>query len=269
MKVIKGDIQMERFSIPYRIYGDAKPTIVCISGAKQTMAAWRSFVSHFVSDYSVVVFDLPGQGRAKILTGSPAVSFEEQQQVLLDIIQATRRKDTVTLAGASWGTIVSAAVAAKHPKLIDKLILGSFGVRPNQNILDVISHGKQLFETGRSDEIAPFMIKSFGQFIPEIQKKQMLEQFSSMSREEFLSFHAHCGFVEQALHLEELIDLSNIAAKTLIVNGEYDTILDNTDIQDISKRIPNCVFKLIPKAGHFLHWERPEILNTYSDFLSA
>ncbi len=51
MKTVKGELELGRFLVPYRIYGEAEKTIICISGAKQTMAAWRSFVSHFVDDY--------------------------------------------------------------------------------------------------------------------------------------------------------------------------------------------------------------------------
>lgn len=269
MKVCKGELRVGRFAVPYRIYGEKPETIICVSGAKQTMAAWRSFVSHFVSEYSVVVFDMPGQGRAKILDGNPGVDFEEQQQILLDVIDTTNRNGKVILAAASWGTIVSVAVAARHPELVNKMVLGSFGVKPNQEILDLIRDGKRLYDEGRADEIAPLMITSFGQHIPDSQKRQMIEQFSNMSTEEFLSFDAHCRFVEESSHLGKLIDLSSISAKTLIINGEYDAILDHEGIRAESSRIPNCVFKLIPDAGHFLHWERPEILHTYSEFLSA
>lgn len=269
MKVEKGELTSGRFRIPYRIYGDQPNTIVCISGAKQTMAAWRSFVSHFVQGYSVVVFDLPGQGRAVICEGSPAVEFSEQQQVLLDVISTAKRGGNVTLAAASWGTIVAAAVASSHPQLVDKMILGSFGVSTNQAILEVIREGQRLFDEGRTDEIAPLMINTFGQQVPDSQKRQIIEQFSSMSEEDFLSFYAHCSFVKQSQSIESFIDLASIKAKTLIICGEHDVILDHDGIRQASLRIPHCVYKLIPDAGHFLHWEKPAILDTYSEFLSA
>lgn len=269
MKVVKGSTRVGRFDVPYRIYGEKPETIVCISGAKQTMAAWRSFINHFSGQYTVVVFDLPGQGRSKLLSGDPAIGFDEQEEVLLQVIEETNRNGKVILAAASWGTIISAAVAAKHPDLVEKLILGSFGVKPNKEILQVIKDGKTLFEENRTDEIAPLMIRSFGQTIPETQKRQIVEQFSVMSREEFMSFYAHCTFVEQTSHLEEFIDLTKIKAKTLIINGETDLILDHIEIENISNRIPNCEFKLVPAVGHFLHWEQPELLHTYSDFLAS
>jgi pimeloyl-ACP methyl ester carboxylesterase len=138
MKTVKGELSLGRFLVPYRIYGEAQKTIICISGAKQTMAAWRSFVSHFVNEYSVVVFDLPGQGRAKILSGTPSITFDEQVDVLHNIVKETNRNGTVVLAAASWGTIISAALAARHPELIDKMILGSFGAKPCKAVIDVI-----------------------------------------------------------------------------------------------------------------------------------
>lgn len=269
MKIVKGEITIGRFLVPYRIYGEAEAHIVCISGAKQTMAAWRSFVSHFVSDYSIVVFDLPGQGRASILSGEPGVTFEEQIVVLYEIVKHTTPNNGSTiLAAASWGTIISAAVAARHPDLINKMILGSFGAKPSKAVIEVIREGQGLFDGDKTDEIAPLMIEKFGQHIPDSHKKQMILQFKGMSREDFLSFYEHCKFVEQATDIEDFVKLSNIKASTLIVSGEYDAIIDVSDIEQAASKIPDCVFKMIPGAGHFLHWEQPVILYTYSEFLA-
>jgi pimeloyl-ACP methyl ester carboxylesterase len=269
MKIVKGELAFGRFLVPYRIYGDAEKHIVCISGAKQTMAAWRSFVSHFVSDYSVVVFDLPGQGRASILSGEPGVTFDEQIEVLHHVVSKTTPNNGFTiLAAASWGTIISAALAAKHPDLIDKMILGSFGAKPSKAVVDVIRAGQGLFDGDKTEEIAPLMIEKFGQQIPEAHKKQMISQFKGMSRKDFLSFYEHCKFVEQATDIEDFVTLGNIKASTLIVIGEYDAIIDISDIEDASTRIPDCEFIMIPGAGHFLHWEKPGILHRYSEFLA-
>jgi pimeloyl-ACP methyl ester carboxylesterase len=268
MKIVKGELVIGRFLVPYRIYGEAEQTIVCISGAKQTMAAWRSFVSHFVASYSIVVFDLPGQGRASILSGAPGITFEEQIDVLHSIIKATTPDRPATLVGASWGTIVSAALAARHPELIEKMILGSFGAKPSKEIVDVIRAGQSLFDGDKTEEIAPLMIEKFGQNISESHKQQMISQFKGMSREHFLSFYEHCKFVEQATDIEDFVTLGDIKAPTLILVGEFDAIIDISDIEEASTRIPNCKFIKVPGAGHFLHWEKPEILYSYSEFLA-
>jgi len=269
MKIVKGELAIGRFLVPYRIYGESEKHIVCISGAKQTMAAWRSFVSHFIADYSIVVFDLPGQGRATILSGEPGISFDEQIEVLHTVVLETTPNDNSTiLAAASWGTIIAAALAARYPDLIDKMILGSFGAKPSKAVISVIREGQGLFDGDKSDEIAPLMIQKFGQQIPDSHKKQMILQFKGMSREDLLSFYEHCKFVEQATDIEEFVTLGNISASTFIAIGEFDAIIDISDIEEASTRIPNCEFKMIPGAGHFLHWEEPSILNYYSEFLA-
>ncbi len=269
MKITKGELELGRFVVPYRVYGDAPKTIVCISGAKQTMAAWRSFVRHFIDHFSVALFDLPGQGRSRTLSGPPSIDFDEQVEILREIVKATSQNDSVHLAAASWGTIVSVALAARHPELVDRMLLGSFGAKPSKAVIEVIRAGKDLFHTDRTLEIAPLMIETFGQFIPDSHKQQMIEQFRSMSREQLISFYEHCEFVENAKDIRDLVDLSSIKATTLIVAGEHDAILDHDDVADASRRIPDCELRVIPGAGHFLHWERPDILNTYSEFLVA
>lgn len=188
--------------------------------------------------------------------------------MLHKVIEATNRNGTVILAAASWGTIISVALAARHPELVDKMILGSFGARPSKAVIEVIKEGQKLFDTNKTDDIAPLMIEKFGQHIPDTHKKQIIEQFRGMSREQFLSFYDHCQFVEQASDIEDFIDLGNITASTLILSGEYDAILDPNDIEKASSRIPDCEFKMIPGAGHFLHWEQADILHTYSEFLA-
>jgi pimeloyl-ACP methyl ester carboxylesterase len=269
MKIVKKETHLGRFIVPYRIYGEAKETIVCISGAKQTMAAWRTFVSHLVNDYSIVVFDLPGQGRAKIVSGEPGITFEEQIEVLDSIVKETSRNNgQIILAAASWGTIIAAALAARKPGIVDKMILGSFGSKPSKAIIEVIRAGQGLFDNDKTDEIAPLMIEKFGQHIPDSHKKQMIIQFKGMSREDFLSFYDHCKFVEQSTDIEEFIDLSKITARTLVLSGEYDAILNPRDVREAATKIPNCDFRIVNGAGHFLHWEQPDILYSYSEFLA-
>lgn len=268
METIKGQLTPGRFIVPYRAYGESENVIICISGAKQTMAVWRSFVSHFIADYTVVVFDMPGQGRSTIVSGSPGIAFDEQIEVLLAVVNATSRDKKVILAAASWGTIVSVALAARYPELVHKMILGSFGARPSRAMMEIIREGQRLFNEDNTGDIAPMMIEKFGQYIPESQKQQMIAQFRNMSREQFLSFYEHCEFVGQSTSIEEFIELGNIEASTLIVTGEYDAILDNKDVEQTSTRIPDCEFRMIPGAGHFLHWEQSDILHTYSEFLA-
>jgi len=269
MKKDTGVLEYSRFSIPYRVYGDHDKVIVCVSGAKQTMSAWRSLIAYFSKEYRIVVFDMPGQGRSEILSGSLGVSLSEQVEVLnclVEHLDISRHKQRF-LIGGSWGSIVSAVYAERYPAVFDKLILGSFGTKPNSVLSSIIQQVQALIAEGRGADIAPMMIEKFGQYIPEILKKQIISQFSNMSEQQFQSFYEHSVFVTQMGDLKAHMNLSLITVPTLVVMGQFDTIMDLFDTRQATKLIPLGQFKLIKGVGHFLHWEQPDILSEYEAFL--
>ena len=269
MKKDAGILEYSRFSIPYRVYGDQDKVIVCVSGAKQTMSAWRSLVAYFSKEYRIVVFDMPGQGRSEILSGPLGVSLAEQVDVLnrlvehLDIAQHSQR----FLIGGSWGSIVSAVYAERYPAVFDKLILGSFGTKSNSVLSAIIEQVQSLIAEGKVADIAPMMIEKFGQYIPDTLKKQIISQFSNMSEQQFQSFYEHSIFVTQMGDLKAHMNLARINVPTLVVMGQFDTIMDLFDTRQATKLIPLGQFKLIKGVGHFLHWEQPAILAEYQEFL--
>jgi len=67
--------------------------------------------------------------------------------------------------------------------------------------------------------------------------------------------------------LEEFVDLSKISARTCIVNGSTDTILAMADIYTAHSLIPDSEMHIIEGVGHFLHFEKPELMELYEEFL--
>jgi pimeloyl-ACP methyl ester carboxylesterase len=269
MKKEAGILSYSRFQIPYRVYGDQGKVIVCVSGAKQTMSAWRSLVSHFSDNYRIVVFDMPGQGRSEILSGPMGVTLDEQVEVLDSLVRHLdiRLCEQRVLIGGSWGSIVSAVYAERHPDVFDKIVLGSFGTRPNSVLGVIIEQVQQLIAQGKGADIAPMMIEKFGQYIPDTLKKQIITQFSNMSAQQFQSFYEHSVFVMQMGDLKGHLNLALIKVPTLVVMGQFDTIMDLFDTRQATKLIPQGTFRLIKGVGHFLHWEKPEILVEYERFI--
>jgi len=268
MEKVSGELNYDRFIIPYRKYGSANKAIVCLSGAKQTMSAWRSFISYFHHEYSVVVFDMPGQGRSQILSGSAGVSLDEQVEVLNQVVIETLNDFVVEkcVFGGSWGSIVAAAYAERHPDVFDKVILGSFGTKPNMVLNSIIEQVQTMIGEGCEKDIAPMMIEKFGRYIPEILKRQIITQFDNMTDAQFQSFYEHSVFVTKMGDLKELVNLKSVRVPTLVVMGQYDTIMDLFDTRKATQLIPNGEFILIKGAGHFLHWENEEILSVYEEF---
>ena len=263
--LIKSELITERFVIPYRIYGNGGPQLVCLNGVQQSMAMWHSFICRFSNDYRIVVFDFPGQGKAEVRLGEIGVSIEEQVSILKAVIEAADVHN-ITLCSASWGGVVAMLFASRYPKLIGRLILAGMGTRPNKKMVETIEQGCRI-DPGRRKEVAQALIQSFGDNLPENMKERIIKQFSLMTTEALRAFYEHGLFVLAARDLSTVVDLKNIKVETILLNGEKDKIIDLEDVKFLATQIPGCKMKIVKGVGHFLHLEDESVLDVYREVL--
>ncbi len=231
------------------------------------MVVWRSFASYFQKEFRVVIFDLPGQGRAVRLSGNSVVDLDEQVAALHAVIAATRQSGSVSLAAASWGTLVAASYASRFPGTIDKLILGGFGTRKTKLMHSIISEGQAFYAANKTEHVGRLIVDKLASGVSQAQQNRIINQFRNLKIEQCEAFSAQCDFVQSVGSIDGLLDLKTIDAKTLIINGEDDVLLDPVDAQAAAHRIPDCQLRIVPDVGHFLHFEVSDVLDIYRDFL--
>ena len=263
---VKDEIKIGRFLISYRLYGDKGPQFICINGVQQSMAMWQTLVFRFCDDYRIVLFEFPNQGKAKILSGSSKVSLEEQVEILRAVIDKTGLGLDATICAASWGGVVAVAFAAKYRDRIKRLILASLGTKPNKKMVETIKKGAGLDMKDR-DKMAQTLIESFGGSLPERFKQSIVKQFRAMKEEAVRAFYEHGLFVISSKQLSDMVDLKTIKAKTILLNGEEDAIIDLEDVKFLASQIPGCELRIIKGVGHFLHMESEKVLDIYEDIL--
>jgi len=267
VKTSKGSIRTGRFEIPYRLYGQHENLLVCVSGAMQTMSIWRSVVKRFSSDFTVLLFDMPGVGRSRILSGSAHISVDEQIEVLSDLIGHVQTDGDVVLAGSSWGTAIAAAYAARNPEDVQCLLLSSFGMQPNAGMEYLVKRATELYEAGDYAGGAELIFEVFGRNLGRAYRKQIVTQFRNLTGASAEVFYQHCANILKLGRLDQAVDLTRIRARTLIINGADDPIIDLADMRLAQQLIPDCQLRLIEDVGHFLHFEKPELLEEYAEFL--
>jgi len=267
LKTSKGIACIGRFEVPYRVYGTSNKLLVCVSGAMQTMSIWRSVVKRFTSDYTVVLFDMPGVGRSRILSGGSHVTVDEQVEVLDGLVALTRTGGELALAGSSWGTAIAASYAALKPDAVQFLLLSSFGMRPNAGMEYVVKRATDLYHARDYAGGAQLIFEVFGRNLGPVYKQQIVAQFRNLSAESAEVFYQHCTNILTLGHLDDSVDLTRIKARTLIINGADDPIIDLEDMRLAAQLIANCELRLIEDVGHFLHFEKPELLEEYAEFL--
>ncbi len=261
---------MGRFVIPYRLYENEGDHIVFLNGVQQSMAMWQSFISRFSHQYRIVLFDFPNQGKGRILSGSHSVTLDEQVEILWQVLKATRVTRDLTLCAASWGGVIAVAFASKYPHAVKRLMLASLGSKANEKMIETIKRGFEINMENMENrkEIADTLINSFGGNLPMSVRQKIINQFCTMSEENLRSFYEHGLSVMSTKEISNVVHLENIKAKTTLINGQNDTIIDLEDIKFLASQIPNCKIKIIKNVGHFLHLEREEVLDSYQEILS-
>ncbi|MFH1640477.1 MAG: alpha/beta hydrolase, partial [Candidatus Omnitrophota bacterium] len=261
-------LKIGRFLIPYRIYENKGPHIICVNGVQQSMAMWQTFISRFSCDYRIAAFDFPNQGKAKIISGPEKVTFEEQVEILRVVIEEAGVRNDATLCAASWGGVIAVAFASKYPHRVRKLILASLGTKPNQAMVETIQQGS-VIDMNNRDKMAEIIINNFGKNLPQRIKDTIIRQFRSMKEGNIRAFYEHGLFVISSKRLSDLVNLKDIKEQTILLNGEKDTIIDLEDVKFLATQIPNCELRIIKDVGHFLHMEREEVFDIYEEILSS
>ena len=264
---IKAVLRTGRFEIPYRVYENDGPHLICLNGIQQSMAMWQGFVTRFARDYRIILFNFPGQGKGRSLSGPVRPSLVEEVDILSQVMKATYVNHDVSLCTASWGGFIALAFASKHPRAVKRLLLGSIGTRPSQQMIEAIQQGSALDVKDKA-QIANLIIDSCGQNLPESVKKKISAQFRSISKENLQSFCEHGLNVISVQKLSDHIDLKKVSVETVLLRGEEDTLVDLEDVMFLSSQIPNCQIKIIKNVGHFLHLESEQVFDIYRELLS-
>ena len=142
-------------------------------------------------------------------------------------------------------------------------------MKPNGEMRRIVEHAQELYATRNYAAGAELIIGMFGQQLGSTYKRQIAAQFANLSDASADVFYAHCRNILTLGELQDTVDLSRIRARTLIINGAEDRIIDVDDMWVAERLIPDCECLLVDGVGHFLHFERPDVLDFYEDFMVA
>ncbi len=99
-----------------------------VNGAFCTLRQWDHVVADLATGHQVIRHDVRGTGQSK--PGPPADNrFERYADDIADLC-AERGLATVDLWGMAWGARVALVTAARHPDLVDRLVLSDLAIDP-------------------------------------------------------------------------------------------------------------------------------------------
>lgn len=264
---LSGDIKLA-----YVDEGKGKETILMIHGLGSYLPAWKKNISELSKYYRVIAVDLPGYGKSSKLPHSGLMSF--YAGVIAEFIQKLNL-GPVNLAGHSMGGQISMVLALEKPELVKRLILvdpagfEAFTAGQRNWFKDVMT--PNLVRLTTVDAIETNLASNFYRMPDDA--RFMIEDRIAMR--DASDFEAYCLAVARSVHgmVEEpvLEKLTRIKMPTLIFFGENDMLIPNRYLNPgFTSKIANTGAGLIkgsklvmvPKCGHFMMFEKPDVFNT-------
>jgi pimeloyl-ACP methyl ester carboxylesterase len=217
--------------------------IVLVHGIGASSRVMRRLIAELGADYPVFAPDLPGFGMSE----DPAhVLDAEGHAEALRQWMASAGIDGAAVLGTSYGCQVAVELAIRDPERVDALILSGPTFDPAAR--DARAQLRRwLRSTWReSPMLVPHVVRDFLDCGP---------------------FRFQRTF---ELALDELIEekLPQVDVPALVVRGERDPIVPQAWAKRVTELLPNGELRVIPKAGHALHFSAAGALaDAVYDFL--
>lgn len=275
--IISGDSKLH-----YKVFGQGKPILI-INGGPGMNCEGFAFIAEELSkmDYQTIIYDQRGTGKSHL---EKANEETITMDLMVQDIENLRRHLKIqkwTIFGHSFGGIMEAYYATKHPETIDKLIFSSSG-GVNMKFLDYLSMRMNAnLSKSENDSLAVLQEK----FNAGDRTKELLEARANILANAYVYDKSNASIIAQRLtqinfEINSLViqnlqkikfdcskDFKNFNKPVLVLQGDNDIISVDT-ANEIVDSFPNSKLVLMENCGHYGWLDAKKIyLNSIQEFL--
>jgi len=259
------------YNIAYMETGNSGPVVIFIHGLGSYAPAWKQNLRELSQHCRCFAIDLPGYGKSDKFPHSGLMSFYAS---VVNEFAKELNLGTVFIAGHSMGGQIAITTALLYPERVKGLILAA-------------PAGLETFTAGQKQWFRDVMTpKAVKLTTAEAIQTNLATNFYRLPKEaEFMitdrlrmrqanDFDAYCFAVSKSV--SGMVDepvysyLSDLKVPVLIFFGENDNLIPNRYLnpgttREVAEkgaaRIPHSKLVMIPRCGHFLMFEKPEVFN--------
>lgn len=225
------------------------PPVVALHGIGGSSSTFDPLTSTLAErGYATHAWDAPGYGRS--IDPAPDVDYVAHVHDIIEALDA----GSVHLVGTSWGGVIGAQVALRHPQSVASLTLADStrgsAVSLNQQqsmlqrIVELKEVGSERFAHRRAERLVA----------PDCNPATVATVRSTMAGIRVTGYSA-------AARMMAATDLSHrlwrLTPPTLVLVGEHDTVTGVEESRLLADVIPQAAFGLILNAGHYAVLEHP------------
>lgn len=255
-------------SLYYQVQGQGTPLLL-LSGLGGGVWSWFGQIPFFQAHYQTIAFDNRGAGRSDIPPPPYAIhEFARDALGLLDHLQV----EQAFVLGLSMGGMIAQELILTAPHRVRALVLGcthcggSLHISPSPRVVQTLMNNAGLTQEG-------VIRKNLPLFFSEAGLQSRREDVESYVQALLQAPHQSAEAFEAQLKAIRDFDccgrLDAISTPTLIITGSMDILVPPENSRILAERIPHAEHVVIPGAGHALHVECRDTLNTLAlDFFN-
>jgi pimeloyl-ACP methyl ester carboxylesterase len=247
-----------RLRIAYELRGRwrRRPWLVLIQGLGYDRAGWAPVLRDLGRRFRLVLIDNRGSGGSDPPVGSFTVA-----DMASDIAAVLRsaRLGPINVMGVSLGGMVAQELAIGHPELVDALVLvattpgwpdGYPMPAPSLALLATSAHLPEDVAARRNVEnaLAPVTVRDRPTVVDELLAHRRVHRTDP--RVWLAQMQAGAKYAGRGRQ-------SGINARTLVLHGGADRVVDPRNAELLAERIPDARLVLLPDLGHLFFWEDP------------
>ncbi len=243
--------------IAYELHGsafNARPTLLLIQGLGFDSSGWGAAIRHLRRRFRLVLVDNRGIGRSAAGSVSVSAMVGDVLAVLDDIGIGTAH-----VLGASLGGIIAQDLAIRHPERVDKLVLACttpgwpFAYpMPSASVRLILASRRLPPEVAARRHVENALSAITLEHRPELVERILARHRSAagdpaIRHGQVAAGASYVGGLRQRW----------IRARTLIVHGDADRVVDPRNARLLAARIPRARLVTFPGLGHLFFWEDP------------
>lgn len=254
--------------LSYLRAGYGSTPVVLLHGWSAFKEIWWLTMQALAPHVRVFAPDLPGHGASPPLPGTELDRVAERIALFCDTLGLTK----ITLVGHSMGGNLALALALAEPELVERMVLVDPAINMDRTppYTRIYLGGSRGWATLRTAQALARSLEPITKRVPHVHKggfvAPALRRLAYAGRHDPEALHLllHSLF-ESDIHER----LQEIALPTLVVSGEFDTLVPTSVTRELAAQIPGAKFAVIRNASHNPMDERPaEFAQTLLTFLS-
>ncbi len=266
MPTIKTERILSNPAIAIDHAGDGE-LLVLMHGIGGNRTNWTEQVEEFSSDFHTVSWDARGYGQSDDYEGPLDFgAFARDLGALLDHFGV----EQAHLCGLSMGGRIAQDFYLHFPERVKTLTLvatfagfRNFSSQERQRFINL--RKKPLVEDGKEPkDIAPVVAKTLiGPTASEDKFQRLVKSMEMLHKESYIKT------IEASTMYDKALELETVAVPTCLIFGEHDSLTTPETGKAMADRIEGSEFHVVPRSGHLINIEEPEIFNRIVlDFLS-